>query len=122
MSLQPQANRLFRFVAKLGKSEEGGTWEQPVIPTIVPEAEANLVGSLTDRGTHMPVIDIDLPIKAVPSRTAGHFHLYIDKEMDWVAYQDLLWALVDAKLVQKGYVEASIKQGATFVRKPGVTE
>ncbi len=122
MPLLPPASRLYRYLAKLGKSEEAGTWDQPTIPTIVTEAQANLVGSLTDRGTHMPVIDIDLPVKAVPSRTPGHFHLYIDKEMDWDTYMELLWALVDAGLVQRGYVEASIKQGATFVRKPGVKE
>ena len=120
MPSQLLPSRLFRRVSHMGRNS-GDNWEHPEIPEVVPEAEANLIGSLTNTGEHMPVLDIDrIPVKLVESSTPGNFHLYIDKPMPWGMYQDLLWALMRAGIVEKGWVEASIKQGSTFVRKPGV--
>lgn len=88
------------------------------------KAEPNLLGSRIedqdpflheDDVMHLPCIDIDHPCEWVPSETPGHGHLYIDKPMKWSTYRDLLWALHHAGLVEKGYVQASLKRQQTFV-------
>lgn len=90
------------------------------------EDEANLISSESanrvwrDLGFHLPVIDLDFPAKLVPSTTKGHFHLYLDKLVPWDKYVALLAAMVDAGLVEPGYLDCTIKRGASFVRKPGV--
>jgi hypothetical protein len=90
----------------------------------VPGHEATLASSeLEDSpGMHAPCIDLDLSAWLLPSSTPGHSHLYIDAEVPWEKYAALLRALADAGLVEEGYAEASIKCGASFVRRPGVTK
>lgn len=82
---------------------------------------ANLITSKVE-GTerHKPVLDIDLPVKLLPSSTPGHFHLLIDHEMSWETYCYLLDALVIAGVVQPGYADASRAEGFTCVRLPWV--
>lgn len=82
--------------------------------------DATLVSSLTTSGKHAPVIDLDLPAQLIPSTTPGHFHLYIDHELEWDVYLELLQALAKAGLVEDGYVQASARREQTMVRKPGV--
>jgi hypothetical protein len=91
--------------------------------------EANLIGSIVEGdlgeygGLHMPVFDVDgISVRVVPSATPGNCHVYIDKAVEWSWYKRLLFAFADAGIVERGYVEASIRQGATFVRKPGVAK
>ncbi|UVT31054.1 hypothetical protein SEA_PARVUSTARDA_73 [Gordonia phage ParvusTarda] len=67
---------------------------------------------------HKPLIDIDIPIAAVPSTTEGHFHLFIDKELTWEEYKTLLKVLRDLKIIEDGYYQASLRRGATWVRAP----
>jgi len=93
------------------------------------DPESNLIGSLVegtlgDAGSlHMPVLDIDgISVRVVPSATPSNCHLYIDKAVTWHWYYRLLVALADAGIVERGYVLASIRQGATFVRKPGIAK
>jgi hypothetical protein len=94
-------------------------------------ADANLITSMIDTGdpisrlgdmwaTHRVVIDIDLPVAAVESSTPGHFHLYIDKAMDWPTYLALLEAFVSAGIVEPGYLAAAQRRGHTAVRLPWV--
>jgi hypothetical protein len=71
-------------------------------------------------GTHKIVLDIDLPAQLIPSSTPGHFHLYIDHEVDEGAFWPLLDALVDAGLVEPGYRGASQMRGFTAARLPWV--
>jgi hypothetical protein len=71
---------------------------------------------------HRPVIDIDLPVTVVPSSTPGHFHLYIDKPMDWYTYLNLLDAMAAAGIVEPGYVSSARKRGHTAVRLPWITK
>lgn len=78
--------------------------------------QANLVSSFTTTGKHLPVIDIDLPIRVVPSKTGGHFHLYIEKELEWSTYLGLLEALAAAGIVEWNYVYAAQRANMTFVR------
>ena len=83
-------------------------------------AEANLISSETNVGTHKPVLDIDIPCRYVPSSTEGHGHLYIDSPLPWVAYEKLLTCLKDAGIIQVGYWKRSLERKATFVRPPWI--
>lgn len=83
---------------------------------------ANLLSSELPSGRHAPVIDIDLPCRLVPSRTPGHWHLYIDKMMPWWRYRLLLKALVIAGVVEPGYYRASVSRRMTFVRWSLISE
>lgn len=67
---------------------------------------------------HAPVLDIDYPVFVIPSSTAGHYHLYLEKPVRWDAYEKLLEALAECGLIEGGYAHASIARGATYVRVP----
>lgn len=84
--------------------------------------EATIISSDLNDGSelHLPVIDIDLPIKVIPSSTEGHFHLYIDYPLGWDEYQSLLDVMAEVGLVQPGYVAAAKRRGHTDVRLPWV--
>lgn len=69
---------------------------------------------------HKVVLDIDMPAKLIPSSTPGHFHLYIDHEMEEGAYMELLVALGKAGILEEGYVRASQARKLTAVRLPWV--
>lgn len=71
---------------------------------------------------HKVVVDIDMPARLVPSSTPGHFHLYIDHKMPWHQYLQLLDALVEAGIVEPGYVKAAERRGFTAVRLPWITK
>lgn len=91
---------------------------------------ANLITSIVDTGglshlggefaTHKVVIDVDLPVGLIASSTPGHFHLFIDKAMDWRAYLALLEALTVAGIVEPGYLAAAERRGHTAVRLPWI--
>lgn len=85
-------------------------------------AEADVISS--EAGSlgymHRPCIDVDVPIRAVPSSTPGNFHLYIEKEMTWDQYYDILDALVLAGVVERGYLNASESRGGTHLRLPWI--
>ncbi len=70
--------------------------------------------------THKVVLDIDFPVKAIPSSTEGHYHLYIDKEMKWADYVKLITTMAEVGLLESGYVRASIARGETAVRLPWI--
>lgn len=69
-------------------------------------------------GLHRVALDIDLPVVVMPSTQEGHFHLYIDKEMTWEKYEKLLFALVEAGIVEPGYHDMAKKRRATHLRTP----
>lgn len=78
--------------------------------------DANLVSSLTTSGGHSPALDIDVPIRLVPSSTPGHHHLYIDTEMSWKDYKRLLRVMARCGILEEGFVRASIDRGSTMLR------
>jgi hypothetical protein len=86
-------------------------------------AKADVITSVVadkfGKAIHKPVIDIDFPVKALPSTNPEHSHLYIDKELTWDQYQELLEVMVKVGLVEPGYLSASRERGFTAVRKPG---
>lgn len=88
----------------------------------VRRSKAKLVSSLCRDGLHAPVLDIDFPAQLVPSSTEGHFHLYLDKKMDWKSYKKLLKALYKAGIIEKEYYKAMKRRGSTMVRLPGVAK
>lgn len=69
---------------------------------------------------HKVVLDIDLPAKLVPSTTEGHFHLYLDHQVEHDVYMRLLAALGEAGILEPGYVAASEARGYTSTRLPWV--
>lgn len=100
------------FDSKIGYGVE------PQEPT--EENPANCLFSETWPGIHYPCIDVDLPMRVVPSSTYDHFHLYFDVPVEWDKYKALLQAMADAELASQAYVDFSIAQGGTTVRMPGV--
>ena len=84
------------------------------------EHPANAYFSRGEDGLHYPCIDIDIPIRLVPSSTPGHSHLYVDEPITWDTYKNLLVALAEAGIVEEGYLNASVYQGGTTVRMPHV--
>jgi hypothetical protein len=106
---------------------DGGQYERNIVPQWVnTEDEANLISSSLGPtrkqldALHAPVLDIDFPAHLVPSSTIGHYHLYLDKKITWDKYKKLLVALADADILERGYVDAAINTGATYVRLPYV--
>lgn len=84
-------------------------------------AEAHVITSNhLETGKHRPILDIDFPARLIPSSTPGHFHLYLDKEMEWDAYERLLRALGRAGIIEPGYASASIERQYTSVRLPWI--
>jgi hypothetical protein len=69
---------------------------------------------------HKVVLDIDLPVTVLPSTTAGHHHLFIDHEVAWDDYVNLLEALATCRLIEPGYLYASKQRGYSCVRLPWV--
>jgi hypothetical protein len=98
--------------------EEFNTYREDTLDIEAATVITSRVANSVDR--HKVVLDIDLPAKLIPSTTPDHFHLYIDKELEWDAYVELLHALAKAGLVEDGYVGASVGRGHTAARLPWV--
>lgn len=83
-------------------------------------ASAHIVLSTDDAGWHRPVLDIDFPAALIPSSTAGHFHLYLDKQLSTSQYMKLLDALAEAGIIEQGYASVSEARGYTSARLPWI--
>lgn len=79
-----------------------------------------ITSRVVESDKHKIVLDLDLPAKLIPSSTPDHYHLYIDRELDWQTYSELLAALAKAGLIEDGYAGASIARGYTAARLPWV--
>lgn len=98
-------------------------WDACVNPTEACSLDdANIITSevIGQPGIHKFAIDVDLPVMAVPSTQPGHWHLYIDKQIEWSTYVKLLTALAEAGIIEVGYARASITRGYTSLRPPWV--
>lgn len=69
-------------------------------------------------GWHRPVLDIDMPCMLIESSTPGHHHLIIDAPMKWDHYEKLLNCLADVGIMQRGFVDVSIKRQRSWLRTP----
>ena len=86
--------------------------------TEAPIDQADVICSDIGFGSHMPVIDLDLPCRLIPSGTSGHFHLYIDSSIGFEAYIKMLDAMAEAGIVQWGFADATRERGYGSVRHP----
>jgi hypothetical protein len=75
---------------------------------------------MVDSDLHLPCIDIDLPIEAIPSKTVGHYHLYIEKPLTYEQYDKLLSVMAEVGIVEEGYWKAFQTQKMTLVRLPPI--
>lgn len=117
------ARKLFRTYEPLEQNSEGdetGYFEVPRLPA--DHENATAVTSELPDGRHMPVIDIDLECMLVPSTETGHFHLYINKAMEWEKFVAMLEAMQEAGVIGPGYLRYTKKRGFATVRYPGVTK
>lgn len=64
----------------------------------------------------------DVPVVLVPSKTQGHFHLYINHETTWRKYRNLLMAMYKASLVHGSFCEMCFSARMSFVRKPNAPQ
>ena len=119
LRVNPFPGQMLRQVFNWSDSSSDGDIEEKR-PEVAVIEDADIVTSeMTNRpGYHRPVLDIDMAVKVVPSSTAGHFHLFIDKELSWKRYRKLLKALVAAGIIEEGYLGASEERGFTGVRLP----
>lgn len=114
--------RATKAVLKRKKSEE---YDSEAFYTKVPDEvasieKAELISSQTKNGRHRPLLDIDFPAMVIPSTTAGHCHLYIDKELSWDDYKKLLNLLADLEIIEHGYRGASLARGYSALRLPWI--
>lgn len=100
--------------------------DQPVSRPVVELEKAQTWSSeLVDQdgertGYHTVMLDIDHPVRVVPSSTPGHYHLYIDVPVKEEDYFLALRALALAGVIETGYYEASRARGGTHLRLPWI--
>lgn len=83
------------------------------------DASGNLISShIQGSRKHAPVVDIDVPVRLVPSTTPGHTHLYIDIPMKRWRMMIMLFGLYVGGVLEMGSFWWSLRRGATFVRTP----
>jgi hypothetical protein len=69
---------------------------------------------------HAVLLDLDVPAYLVPSTRPGHSHLYVDVQVTEERYFNLLDALAECGVIERGYANASKKKGGTFLRLPWI--
>lgn len=118
--IPPIEGQLYCHVKNWHDSSSGESGLDETITTDITKGNV-IISMIADKVTHHKLlIDLDLPAKLVPSTTEGHFHLYVDHEIEKDAYFNLLNALVGAGLVEPGYVRASEARGYTALRLPWI--
>ena len=71
-------------------------------------------------GKHRVLLDLDCPHVYIPSTTPGHGHLVIDVPQEWHELRKLLQLLGDMKILQYGFVDATVARQETWLRAPGI--
>ena len=124
--LPSDAPRTLHVANLAGDDYEQGGEDRPATEDL---AAANVISSISrgevpahvgGRPRHWPVLDLDIPAVLVPSSTPGHSHLYLDVEMNDEQFWAMCDALVEAGVLQPGYVSACKSRGYTSVRLPWV--
>lgn len=105
------------------ENDSGGQYiTDDVVVVLAPEQAEGVtsVSHIDEDGKvwHRPVLDIDFGAALIPSSTPGHFHLYLDKIMDWEAYSALLYVLAECGVIEPGYDRASQERGYSSARLP----
>ncbi len=60
-----------------------------------------------------------VPIRLLPSRSPGHFHLYIDATISWKQQVELLEDLAWAGIIEARFRDMCLRQRMSFLRVPG---
>lgn len=112
MSEQDGLFELDRFLDNLGEeySDNKG----------VKDPEGTLIGSSNNNGTHFPIFDFDFPVVCIPSKTPGHFHVYLGKAVSEDQFRYLLSSMVEAGLVQKRWAENFNMTGEVYLQVPAM--
>lgn len=84
----------------------------------VSRQEANLISSRTDRGTHLPVLDLDFSHVYLDSTSPGHGHLYLNVELPFWRWAILMWGLRVGGAIEHGFFVWSLRRLGNFVRVP----
>ena len=98
----------------LGNLDEATPWKANLISSVHKEEPPG--GSREFDRYHAPALDIDCVVHAVPSRTPGHTHLYIERPLSHAMYKELLDALLKVGLIEHGFWNQFRMRGATFLR------
>lgn len=69
---------------------------------------------------HKVVLDIDHEASLIPSSTPGHYHLYIDVEVEEGRYWSMLQAMAEAGVLEEPYERISVDRGHSDVRLPWI--
>lgn len=113
-------HRFYRTDEKVVSDGYGGAAYVDVL-TELPAGhfEAQLISSkIAGSDMHAPVLDIDYDAELRPSRTPGHYHLFLDAPMSWRTYKRLLRALRKAGIIEPDYYELCLRRKGSFVRVP----
>lgn len=102
--------------------DSSGTYSQEVRQPAASIADANISTSIREDvpDRHALLLDLDVPAWLLPSSTEGHTHLYVDVQIREDAYFQLLDALANAGVIQRGYADASKRRGGTALRLPWI--
>lgn len=110
----------YRSKVKLNGSED--FTEEESFPTRVEVVEDdekyNLLSSRVRGGdSHTVLLDLDTEVRLMPSKTPGHYHLWLPgNNLSWEEYSRLLFVLLELRIIEHGFYEASIKREASFIR------
>jgi len=78
---------------------------------------AGIIGDRAPDGHPCATFDLAVPARLIPSRTEGHFHLYLEKTLEWMDYERLLRAMTEAGFVEQGFYKMALRRGMTMLRK-----
>ncbi len=65
---------------------------------------------------HFLTLAFHVPVRLTPSRTPGHAHLYIEREILWESYLPVLIALEEARLIEYQLFSSYLVEETSFVR------
>lgn len=105
--------------AEVITSWTGEAEEPPLIPRMATDLSA--LAHLPET-FHRPILDLDFDAALIPSTSADHHHLYLDKVLTWSQYVKLLDVLAEVGIIEPGYRDASIAREFTSVRLPWITK
>lgn len=110
-----EMGRTYWFLEKF-KDGYGGTESRLKMS----KKDGNLISSRTDDegNWHAPLFDIDYDAELIPSKTPGHYHLYLNKKIPWEKYLNVLKAMAEADLIEENYYLAAKQRGKAMLTIP----
>lgn len=82
------------------------------------DARRLLPDACTKNRVKLPTLPLNVLAQAYPSSTTGHFHLFLEKEMPWDDYKNLLIALRDADVIGQDFAAMCLEWRVSFLLKP----